>query len=390
MNTKDLRLGKVRSLKFVYYLNIDAFPIELWSESTLTDHSSPGVFLDTYSTYIVQGGKVFSDKSIQELANFFSDVAKHAKCAIKIIAVGERLKEGVYLVFCPHLEYSAEIVKSELLEIFARAKEEISSGDTDILRLIANEMVCDLFYSSSVKSDLLDPKQWHGLLVVEESLKGELCSALLKLRKQEKAEVPPISTNERISKFYSKLEALGIGILSSLIATGIIQLIIRFVFSTPVGSPKLGRRKFEDNMVADFFKNDAGGFDSEKTVSSKEIAASLRMFESSVIPFMNSIPVLTQVDRSSRSYKLVGNDYFAPDASYTSHSVESLVSSGFLGSSILSYLCPTSAINFKYEVTSDVVDRPDDLGEMIEYSKSSQLALGDKDISKLVDIYTSL
>ena len=96
------------------------------------------------------------------------------------------------------------------------------------------------------------------------------------------------------------------------------------------------------------------------------------------------------MDRFSRAYKLVGNDYSAPDACYVSHSVESLVYSKFLESNILSYLSYTSDTKFRYEVSSDVVDRPDGLGEMIEYHKSSELVVENKEISELLDIYTSL
>lgn len=371
---------RLEQARFIYYLSTDHLEIDKIEEKFRTTINKAYFEVKPYEAIISVAGKIYSDHTLDKIIDIINVISLNVNMDIKIIALGERGKNREYLLFCPFTKLLTEIVFRELKEIIYEFGGEIN--DIAPLRLLANEITANIFYKTPVNNNMLDADQFQGLMILDIPLRNKLLDYWVKgeLKPKEKRLNDTMSLT---SAWKSRLETLSIGIIGSLIASGLVELFTKIVLSTPHGNPSMGTSSIDELGFGKLFKH--GSKLSECPVSARSVAVELRTTESRAISILNSISSFQQVNNITRTYKGISERYECLYGCYIFDNSERIVQ-GTTFSTLLDGLNELDV----YCSNNKIIERPPSLGLAIEWIKENKIFASEKLINIIIDKYLSL
>ena len=364
--------------KYCVYVNIDNIDLEALLEKY------PGTYHKTYISLYEKGatiyktGKIIYEDSINDLLKTVKNIGDLLKTHIKIIAYGQELRDGRYLIFCPYLPLSLEIVRREICEIFYSLNLDLP--EQDILRIsteLANEIVSDVFFREDISLTFSAPfggKEFNGLMIIDDKLKNLLMTKVFQEFKEGKLNIK--QNNPWYNKIKEKLAKYSVEITVGVLTALIAELIIKFVISKPFAMPKVEQDKVtsleEGKILA-----------KRKVISSEEIAGLLGKPECMVIPALNTLVIggaAIKIDPVKRVYKLTSQTYTTAAGMYISSTSEYLSTSQIFHS----FIEGGSVISPSSEKHAGIIERPKGIPKIKDVADKEKISCDEKVFEQLI------
>jgi len=364
--------------KYCVYINIDNIDLEALLEKYPGTYHKTHISLYGKKAMIYKTGKIIYEGSINDLLKTVKNIGDLLKTQIKIIAYGQELRNGRYLVFCPYIPLSLEIVRREICEIFYSLNLDLP--EQDILKIsteLANEIVSDVFFREDISLTFSTPfggKEFNGLMIIDDKLKNLLMIKVFQELKEGKLNIK--QNDPWYNKIKEKLVKYGIEITVGVLTGLIVELIIRFVISKPLGLPCVVEYKVpslkEGRILAE-----------RKVISSKEIASLLGKPECMVIPALNTLVIggaAIKIDPIERIYKLTSQTYITAAGMFISSTSEYLSTSQIFRSFIEG---PTiiSATSEKHE---GIIERPKGIPKLKDVADKEKMSCDEEVYKQLI------
>lgn len=378
---------------FIYYLDADNINLKKLSSKVRLELTNNYAYSSEYDLVITSLGKIYTDDPIQVVTEFLYSLEEALEKKLFIIAMAEKRDTGDYLLFCPYIVLLTELIARELGEVIINLGGKVNLSNNNSVREVANEITANLFFSTPIKSGLLNANQFDGLIILDIPLRNELIKRIAPSIEKKQEELSAINNLglQKVSESFQpsvwkqRLEAFGIGILGSIIATGIVEIITRIVVSTPFGSPSLGEVSLKGTELGKLFIKHGKLIDSP--VTAKEVALELKITENQAIAILNGIDAFEKVDQRDRSFKVNSLRFVLPVASLIHTSTEKLVSGGLFTNEINNVFGP---LKYSYSQETPQIPRMDNLGKIVSYCEENELYPDDQALKQLIENYLKL
>ena len=382
MDSRDI----IQGMRFTYYLTNTYIDLREYSQTKNEIFLSNSIYIIDQETLVTSYGKIYSNRDLGSILPIINKIQELSHENSKVIAMSEVTPENNTLIFCPNLNVACEIVFKELCDIIGELNKGIIS-DFSVLRDISNDVVATFFYSKDIKEGFQNKNQFHGLILLDTPLRNYLVDNLLKIN-------PVIPSNyfrsdKQISNWKIRLEAVGLGVIGSLIATGIVELVTRFIVFNPFGSPNINQADVDELEFNSLFETD-GRIDKWKKVTAKEVALDLKVLEHFAIAIINGYNETfkkTSVNKTDRSYRICKEKYLYAAGFFQSGGNERLISGDKYSYLLKEFI---EVYSYTYEQKGEFIERSQKLGDIVDWYKESTIQILDDDIDELVSRYLDL
>lgn len=373
-------------MRFVYYLTNTYIDLRKYIQTKNEIFLSNSIYLIDQETLITSSGKIYSNRELGSLLSIIKKIQELSHENSKVIAMSEVTPENNTLIFCPNLNVVCEIVFKELCDIIGELNKGIIS-DFSVLREISNDVVATLFYSKDIKEGFQNKNQFNGLILLDVPLRNYLVDNLLKI----KLVVSPsdLQSNKQINNWRIKLEAVSLGVVGSLIATGIVELVTRFIVFNPFGSPSIIQADIDELEFNRLFEK-SGRIDKKKKVTARAIVLNLKIPEHFAIAIINGYNETfkkTSVDNPDRSYRICKEKYHYAAGFFRSGGNEKLISGDNYSDLLKKFI---KVHSYTYGQKGEFIERSQKLIDIVDWYNESELQMLDEDIDELVSKYLDL
>lgn len=382
MDSRDI----IQGMRFAYYLTNTYIDLREYPQTRNEIFLRNSIYIIDQETLITSYGKIYSNKDLVSLLPIINKIQELSHENSKVIAMSEVTQENNILIFCPNLNVACEIVFKELCGIIDELNKGIIS-DFSVLREISNDVVATLFYSKDIKEGFQNENQFNGLILLDTPLRNYLVDNFLKI----KPVVSPnkLQNNKQINNWKLKLEAVGLGVVGSLIATGIVELVTRFIVFNPFGSPNIIQSDIDELEFDSLFKKD-GRINKKKKVTAKEVALELKVSEHFAIAIINGYNETfkkTSVSNPNRSYRICKEKYHYAAGFFQNGGNEKLISGDKYSYLVKEFI---EVHSYTYEQKDEFIERSQELGDIVNWYTESDIQMLDEDIDELVSKYLDL
>ncbi|MDF2546103.1 MAG: hypothetical protein K0R93_1001 [Anaerosolibacter sp.] len=318
--------------QFFYYLTADNLEVSLVDPNG--DHviENTHIYNTKMETVIHTYGKVASNWELEDIANFVRETGRTSSDKTHVLAIGEQIEDGRYIVFCCDPRMAGEVIVRELCGIIREMGGRVDSLDS--YRACADEILSNLFYRYNVTEDITRPRHFGGQLILNMSL------ATLLMDKYRKSKTVKKITKSLLSDFLNVtplVASTGLDEQDVLTACYILESIVGVVVSTPQNPPASSILPIEEYDFYDILcsKDDFG------TVHALKSAITLGTTEYFAVSVLNGLgKTLKKNSSGKRTYQLASETFESPSLDFSVGSTVSELLLGNMYSGSADKVCP--------------------------------------------------